>query len=98
LLAADLLQLRQTSFALWNPRGGANAPVLVIGVFQPGNPNTLSNPRNIPLLTSGKLGLWTIAAMNCGLADGTLPLLVFRREYRAADHENDLSRTMLVQF
>ena len=70
MLAADLLQLRQTSFALWNPSGGASAPVLVIGVFQVGNPNTLANPRNVPLLPSGKPGLWTIAASNCGLADG----------------------------
>jgi len=70
LLAADLLQLRQSNFALWNPSGGVNPPVLVIGVFQPGNPNTLANARNIPLLASGKPGLWTIAAANCNLADG----------------------------
>jgi pullulanase len=70
LLAADLLQLRQTNFALWNPSGGANPPVLVIGVFQAGNPNTLANARNILLLASGKPGLWTIAAANCNLADG----------------------------
>ena len=70
MLAADLLQLRQTSFALWNPSAEGNAPVLVIGVFEAGNANTLANSRNISLLASGKPGLWTIAAANCGLADG----------------------------
>jgi pullulanase len=69
LLPADLLQLRQTNFALWNPSLAANAPTLVIGVFQPGNPNTLANARNIPLQPSGQPGLWTIPAANCGLAD-----------------------------
>ena len=70
MLASDLLTLKQTSFALWNPGGGADPPALVIGIFQPGNPNTLAKSRNIPLLPSGKPGLWTIAAAKCGLSDG----------------------------
>ena len=70
MLPADLLQLRQTNFALWTPSGAVNAPVLVIGVFQAGNPNSLANRLDIPLAASGQPGLWTIAVANCNLADG----------------------------
>ncbi len=70
LLAADFLELRTTNFALWRPDGGGDTPVLVIGVFAAGNPNSLSSRRDIPLQPSGKPDLWTIAAADCGLADG----------------------------
>jgi 1,4-alpha-glucan branching enzyme len=70
VLAADLLQLRQTRFALWRPDGGDTPPVLVIGIFQAGNPNLLAHRQDIPLQSSGKPDLWTIAAADCRLADG----------------------------
>ncbi len=71
MLTSDLLQRRETHFALWRPSGVGNPPVLVIGIFEAGNPNTLANRREIqltPLATSP--GLWVIAAADCGLADG----------------------------
>lgn len=40
-LRADLLSRKQTDFVLWLAKPPANAPVLVIGQFQPGNPPRL---------------------------------------------------------
>ena len=51
------------------------APVLVIGRFQFGNPPTLAGPTRWPLTPApgvNGLGLWQIAAADCGLTDGTV--------------------------
>ena len=72
MLPSDLLLRRQTDFALWRPRLGGKPPVLVIGTFAAGNPNTLVNRKDIPLSTADPStpGLWAIAAAVSGLADG----------------------------
>jgi pullulanase len=70
-LSSDLLQRRETQFTLWRPNGGGSPPVLIIGTFKAGNPNTLANRTAISLTQDGaNPGLWTIAATDCGLADG----------------------------
>src|SRR5258708_40187845 len=72
MLPSDLLLRRQTDFGLGRPRLGGKPPVLVIGIFAAGNPNTLVNRKDIPLSTAGPNtpGLWAIAAAESGLADG----------------------------
>jgi pullulanase len=71
MVPSDLLLRRETHFTLWRPRLGGNAPVLVIGTFAAGNPNTLLNRRQIPLTTNpDSPGLWTISAADSGLPDG----------------------------
>ena len=72
MLPSDLLLRRQTDFAFWRPRLGGTPPVLVIGTFAAGNPNTIVNRKDIPLSTAGPKtpGLWAIAAAESGLADG----------------------------
>ncbi len=70
-LPADLLSKRQTSFVLWLAKAPANAPVLVIGEFQPGNPPSLANGKRFPLTAvAGFTDLYAIAATSCGLTDG----------------------------
>ena len=72
MLPSDLLLRRQTDFAFWRPRLGGKPPVLVIGTFAAGNPNTIVNRKDIPLSKAGPKtpGLWAIAAAESGLADG----------------------------
>ena len=71
MLAADLLERRKTRFTLWRPNGNQNAPKLVIGTFQAGNPNVVANRLELPLATSAATpGLWSLAARDTGLADG----------------------------
>jgi pullulanase len=72
MLPADLLLRRETHFTFWLPSVPANAPVLVIGTFAAGNPNTLAGQVNIPLAPLGAAvpGLFGIAANATGLADG----------------------------
>src|SRR5258708_34340768 len=72
MLPSDLLLRRQTDFGLGRPRLGGKPPVLVIGIFAAGNPNTLVNRKDIPLSTAGPNTprLWAIAAAESGLADG----------------------------
>src|SRR5207244_5888387 len=51
--------------------GNQNAPKLVIGTFQAGNPNVVANRLELPLATSAATpGLWSLAARDTGLADG----------------------------
>jgi hypothetical protein len=52
MLAADLLERRKMQFTLWRPNGNQNAPKLVIGTFQAGNPNVVANRLELPLATS----------------------------------------------
>lgn len=72
MLPSDLLLRRETQFTFWRPSVGGKAPVLVIGTFAAGNPNTLANSRNIPLVAAGPNapGLWTVPAAASGLPDG----------------------------
>ena len=71
MLPADLLDRRKTHFTLWRPNGNTNAPKLVIGAFQAGNPNVVANRVELSLVTSAnKRGLWTLGAQDTGLADG----------------------------
>jgi hypothetical protein len=71
MLAADLLERRKMQFTLWRPNGNQNAPKLVIGTFQAGNPNVVANRLELPLATSAATpGLWSLAARATGLADG----------------------------
>lgn len=69
--ACDLLSRRETHFTVWRPSAAQGAPVLVIGTFRAGNPNSLAGRREIPLTQVGPSpGLWTVAAADCGLAEG----------------------------
>ncbi len=72
MLAADLLQLQTNPTSLCGTQAGAGNPPVAGGrrfsAWQ--SWNTFANRRDIPLLPSGKAGLWTIAAADCGLADG----------------------------
>ena len=71
MLAADLLDRRKTHFTLWRPNGNTNAPKLVIGTFQAGNPNVVANRVELSLVTSANTpGLWTLGAGDTGLDDG----------------------------
>jgi pullulanase len=72
MLPSDLLHRRETHFTFWLPSLWARPPVLVIGTFAAGNPNTLANRKDIPLSQADpKLpGLWAIAAADTGLPDG----------------------------
>jgi pullulanase len=70
-LNADLLSRKQTNFVLWLAKTPANAPVLVIGQFQPGNPPSLANGKRFTLTAvPGFTDLYAIAAAACGLTDG----------------------------
>ena len=72
MLLADLLLLRETHFALWRPSPNTNAPVLVIGTFAAGEPNTLADRKDLELSKAAPAspGLWVIPAAELGLADG----------------------------
>lgn len=72
MLPSDLLLRRQTHFALWRPHSGGAPPVLVIGSFVAGNPNTLQGKQELPLAPEGAAapGLWTLKAADTGLPDG----------------------------
>ena len=51
MLPADLLDRRKTHFTLWRPNGNTNAPKLVIGKFQAGNPNVVANRLELSLVS-----------------------------------------------
>ncbi|MEO7276102.1 MAG: alpha-amylase family glycosyl hydrolase [Vicinamibacterales bacterium] len=69
----DLLIRRRTAFVLWRPQLAAVPPALVLGTFQPGNPPTLADRREIALtLVPGTTDLWAVSAAACGLIDGTV--------------------------
>jgi pullulanase len=72
MLSADLLLRRETQFALWLPSATGKSPVLVIGTFAAGNPNTLANRKVITLSKASPTtpGLWVVSAAESGLADG----------------------------
>ncbi len=71
-LSCDLLLRRETHFTLWRPSSDVRPPVLVIGTFAAGNPNSLANRKDIPLSAANPNvpGLWTIAAAEIGFPDG----------------------------
>src|SRR5271165_5312025 len=72
MLPADLLVRRETHFTFWLPSLAATAPVLVIGTFAAGNPNTLAGITNIPMSPAGATlpGLFAVAASETGLPGG----------------------------
>lgn len=72
MLPSDLLLRRETLFALWRPTLDGKRPVLVIGTFSSGNPNTLVSRKDIPFSKAGPNtpGLWTIAVAETGLPEG----------------------------
>jgi len=72
MLPADLLLRRETHFSVWRPNLDTKPPVLVIGTFVAGNPNSLANRKDIPLSKAGpgSPGLWALAATDSGLPDG----------------------------
>jgi pullulanase/glycogen debranching enzyme len=72
MLSSDLLQRRETHFTFWRPSPGAQPPVLVIGKFAAGNPNTLAGRQDMPLSQVGPAapGLWILSAALSGLGDG----------------------------
>ena len=70
-VTSDLLDRKADSFVLWHPKTGATPPVLVIGIFQPGNPPALANERCFTLApVTGFADLFSISAADCGLDDG----------------------------
>jgi pullulanase len=72
MLPSDLLLRRQTQFTFWRPRVDDTPPILVIGTFIAGNPNSLGNKTQIVLAKVGPNvpGLWALAAAQSGLVDG----------------------------
>src|SRR5580704_8545841 len=70
-LSADLLERKQTHFVLWHAKASANPPVLVIGVFQAGNPPTLGSGQRFPLAPVAPFtDLFAIVAADCNLNEG----------------------------
>lgn len=68
---AHLFGLKQFSFLLWHSQRVNPPPKLIIGIFQPGNPPTLTNRREFLLVPQfGHADLWGIPAAQCGLVDG----------------------------
>jgi pullulanase len=72
MLPSDLLLRRETHFTVWRPNLDDKPPLLVIGTFVAGNPNSLANRKDIPLSKAGPAspGLWVLAASGSGLPDG----------------------------
>jgi pullulanase len=72
-LPADLLVRKTSHFLLWRPTESLTPPRLILGKFQAGNPSTLAGERQLPMtVVPGVLGLWHIAAAECGVADGDI--------------------------
>lgn len=69
-ISVDLLTRRATRFVLWSPRRQTREPVLVIGVFVPGNPPSLQGVKEVPLKGPQDVasGLWELAADDAKLA------------------------------
>lgn len=71
VMVPDLFKLKGTKFVLWRPHHTAPAPKLVIGMFTPGNPPSLTSRQAHDLAEiPGCPGLWAIDAAKCGLVDG----------------------------
>jgi len=70
-MASDLLQRKETHFALWRPARNQPAPRLVIGKLKHGNPPDFIEHNRFDLQpTAEHTDLWTIAATDCHLVDG----------------------------
>jgi pullulanase len=68
---ADILERKKTHFVVWRPKPDAAPPVLVIGLFQFGNPPSLSGLQRIPLApVVGCDDLFALEAATCNLNDG----------------------------
>jgi glycosidase len=68
---AHVLTLRTRHFVLWRPARTSPVPTLVIGRLQPGAPVTLTGEQRFDLSPSDQHpDLWSLAAEDCGLADG----------------------------
>jgi len=72
-ISADILNRRTTRFVLWCPRAQNEAPQLVVGRLQPGNPPTVEAIQHIALVPDANaIGLFEVAAADCGLNDGVV--------------------------
>jgi pullulanase len=72
-LSADLLARRASHFLLWRPNQSVTPPVLIAGKFKAGNPPELAGARPFPMKPAPDVsGLWQIAAVDCGFADGDI--------------------------
>lgn len=70
-MSAYLLDLKKEAFVLWLPQAIDPAPKLLIGIFEPGNPPTLGQPKKINLKNPFQHpDLWGINAADCKLRDG----------------------------
>ena len=72
MLKSDLLLRRQTHFTLWRPGLSNSAPILIIGTFMAGNPNSLANRKEFALTSAlpPAAGLWELDALGTALPDG----------------------------
>jgi 1,4-alpha-glucan branching enzyme len=69
-MPSPLLVRKQTHFVFWRPGPAATPPQLVIGIFQAGNPPTLSGEQAIAMAPSADSSeLWELAASQCNLAE-----------------------------
>lgn len=74
-ITTDILSRRATQFVLWDPfaQRAGNAPQLIIGQLQPGNPPTFVGKPQLSLNpVAGSSGLYAIDSADCGLTDGTV--------------------------
>ena len=72
---SDLLRRRQTHFVLWCPATPVNAPELIIGQIQNGNPPTFKplarkTLQQVKSADGPVEGLWELDASTLGLTDG----------------------------
>src|SRR5436309_1348516 len=80
-ITVDLLERRKTEFLVWCPSNKANAPELIIGQLQEGNPPRFAPIARQPFTlqrVAGLDGLWRIAASACGLQNGQVYHYWFR--------------------
>jgi pullulanase len=70
-MEADLSKRKQSSFMLWRLGNTSEAPTLVIGQLQLGNPIEIANEQRLPMTqVAGFADLWEVAASACGLVNG----------------------------
>jgi pullulanase len=74
-----LLRRKRTHFVLLHPRNMQPAPQVLIGIFQAGNPPSLSSQQAFDLKNSPvSSDVWEIKAADCNLVDGQIYHYWFR--------------------